>query len=496
MRPVLRCHGDGVTRLLAAEETPKTKFVLAAETLIILLELKFDRQVKMNAAVTQWHTGPFLPEITTSSNKRRRSTQYSRMKQEKESLQTGSVSDKSAQILSKTEIALFRNSLKQNICVEMLQEGYHKSFSELFFLLRSDQDRRAAAEPGSAVRLQTPVDEQRDKLETMRLHLSRAEQAERTGSWSAVCEQRLFLGRYFSAPEDLWLSLHFYHSCVDRKQGGRSRPATEARACMAELYLQRGELEQARQQAELCIKYAEDGGWLDSAGRPLRIRARKALWRIYSQLVDAPLDAADYNEALALLHKGYSIATESEDKQIEGEASYRLGLTYQSAGDHEAAKQFFNTCMQICGTLQDADGLGKSYKAMAKSIESEGNVHETVQCLEKLADISRINRLQHNLADAYLCLGNIYYTRSQYKRACEYFLQGYDVACNLGDVALLQKAQVLVASARAHSLIRKYSSDVESATPTALRRLVAWKETRGCQELSPDSTDNAATAWY
>ncbi len=68
-----------------------------------------------------------------------------------------------------------------------------------------------------------------------------------------------------------------------------------------------GELEQARQQAELCIKHAEDGGWLDSAGRPLRLRARQALWRIYSRLADAPLD---YNEALMLLHKGYSMATE------------------------------------------------------------------------------------------------------------------------------------------------------------------------------------------
>ncbi|XP_038588532.1 tetratricopeptide repeat protein 29-like isoform X1 [Micropterus salmoides] len=448
----------------------------------------------MNGVVTQRHMGPFLPEITAHSNKQRRSTQYSRMKQKKGSLQTGSLSD--SQILSKTEIALFRSSRKQNICVEMLQEGYHRSFSELFGLLSSDQDRRIAAEPGSAVRLQTPLDEQWDKLETMRLHLCQAEQAERIGSWSVVCEQRLVLGQYFSAPEDLWLSFHFYHSCVDRKQGGCSRPATEARACMAELYLQQGELEQARQQAEQCIKQAEDGGWIDSAGRPLRLLARQALWRIYSRLADASLDAKDYNEALKLLHKGYSTAAESEDKQIEGEASYRLGLTYQNAGHHDTAKQFFNTCIQIYGTLQDEDKLGRSYMDMAKSLESEGNIDETVQCLNKLADISRNNGLQNNLVDAYLYLGNIYYTMGQYERACEYFLQGYEVACDLEDVALLQKAQVLVASARAHSLIRKYSADVVSATPTAVRRLLAWKETRGRQEISTDSTDNTAAVWY
>ncbi|XP_070849856.1 tetratricopeptide repeat protein 29 [Chaetodon trifascialis] len=435
----------------------------------------------------------FLPEMKTSG--RKRSTQH-RVKQGEESLRTGSVSDKWDQTLSKAGVTQFRSSLKQNVCVEMLRDGFHRSFSELFFLLNSDRDRRAAAEPGSDVRLQTPLDEQRDKLETMRLHLSQAEQAERTGSWCTVCEQRLILGQYFSAPEDLWLSLHFYHSCADREREGSCRPASEARANMAELYLQQGELEQARQQAELCVQQAEDGGWLDSAGRPLRLRARQALWRIYSRLADAPLDAADYSEALTLLHKGHSMAAESEDKHMEGEASYRLGLTYQSAGDHDAARQFFSSCMQVYGTLQDADGLVKSYKAMAKSIESGGNTHEAVQCLETLADISRSNGLQHHLADAYLRLGKIYCAKGQTHRASELFLQGYEAAAELEDVTLLQRAQVLVGVARARSLIRKYSADVESATPGALRRLLAWKESRARQEVSAESADDSSTAGY
>ncbi|XP_026200277.1 tetratricopeptide repeat protein 29 [Anabas testudineus] len=444
----------------------------------------------MNASVTRRRTATFLPEITSHNKKWRKTPQY----RLKESLQTGLVPDKPGQILSKEEIAQIRNSLKQNICVEMLREGYHRSFSELFSLLRSDQDRRASAEPGSVLRLQTPLEEQQEKLEAIRLHLCKAEQAERTGSWSLVCEQRLLLGLYFSAPEDLLLRLHFYHSCADREQGGSSRPATEAQVCLAELYLQRGDLEQARQQADACLIHAEDGGWLDSAGRPLRLRARQALWRIYSRLADAPLAASNYNMALTLLHKGHIMAAESEDKQIEGEAAYRLGLAYQCTGDHDTAKKFFNTSMQICGTLQDADGLGKAYKAMAKSLECEGNIDGTLHCLEELADISRSNGLQYNLVDACLCLGNIYFNLHHFKRACECFLQGYDVACRMGDVALLQKAQVLVASARAHSMIRKYSADVEAATPTSLGRLAAWKETRKHQDLSTDSTDDAAAA--
>ncbi|XP_047192229.1 tetratricopeptide repeat protein 29 isoform X4 [Scophthalmus maximus] len=321
------------------------------------------------AAAKRRRAGSLLPEVTS---KRGRSSQNSRAKPDNESLHTSSEWDESAQVASKREIALFRNSLKQNVCVRMLQEGNHRSFSELFYLLQAERDRRAAAEPSSALssELRPLLEEQREKLETVRLHMCEAEQAERTGSWPAMCEHRLFLGQFFSAPEDQLLSLHFFHSCADREQGRSSRPATEARACMAELYLQQGELEEARQQAELCIRQAEDGGWLDLSGRPLRLRARQTLWRIYDQLAVAPMDAANYSEALELLHKGYSMATESDDKQIEGEAAHRLGLAYQRTGDHNTAKKFFNTYMQICVTMNDAGGIGKAYKAMAKSMES------------------------------------------------------------------------------------------------------------------------------
>lgn len=60
------------------------------------------------------------------------------------------------------------------------------------------------------------------------------------GTWSTVCEERLLLGRIFSDPEDLWLRFYFYHSCTDREKGRFSRAATEARACLTELYLDQG----------------------------------------------------------------------------------------------------------------------------------------------------------------------------------------------------------------------------------------------------------------
>ncbi|XP_071369687.1 tetratricopeptide repeat protein 29 [Centroberyx affinis] len=407
--------------------------------------------------MSPWLSEPFLPDI---NNK----TQSRRVKQVKESVQTGSVPDKSSQTVSKEDIALFRNSLKQNICVEMLQQGYHRSFSEFFSLLRSDEARRKAAAPGSAVWLQVALEDQPDKLEALRLHLVRAEQAERTGGWPAAAEQRLRLARFFSSPQDGWLSFHFSRSCVEREGSG-----TEARANMADLFLQQGLVEEARRQAELCVREAESGG---GGGAGPRLRACRTLWTVYSRLAHALLADRQHAQALLLLREGYQRATDSADKRIEGEAAYQLGLAYQSAGDHVTAKQFFTMYTKTCSALQDADGLGKACKAMAKSMESEGKVDEAVQYLEKFADVSRSNGLQHNLLDACMSLGNIYCARA------------------------------LVGSARAHSLIRKHSADVDPAAPPGPGRLLGRgaareqqaEQTAGQSEDTYDTDDTAAAA--
>lgn len=55
-----------------------------------------------------------------------------------------------------------------------------RSFSEIFFLVKTDRERRAN-EPIAIARLQTPLEDQPAKLETMKIHLSWAEHAERQG---------------------------------------------------------------------------------------------------------------------------------------------------------------------------------------------------------------------------------------------------------------------------------------------------------------------------
>lgn len=83
-------------------------------------------------------------------------------------------------------IASYRNSYKKNICVDMLRDGYHKSFTELFALMEKWDAQREAARLSSLLWVQRPLEEQPDKLDHFYHYLTRAEAAERKGKWRGL----------------------------------------------------------------------------------------------------------------------------------------------------------------------------------------------------------------------------------------------------------------------------------------------------------------------
>ncbi|KAM6949239.1 tetratricopeptide repeat protein 29 [Aplochiton taeniatus] len=375
----------------------------------------------------------------------------------------------------------FRNSLRQTVCVDMLRKGFHRSFRELVSLLQRWTESRLQAGPGSAIWLHTPIDQQPNKLHTLQRYLTQGEAARRAGQWVDLYSSHLALARFFSSPADVWLSSHFYQASLEsgrRVQTDGGRRHAEACGNMGRVYTEQGHLDQAREQFEAFYQLTAGCSWVDSEGTPLHSLACVCLWRVYNQLAQKPLGLKDYRPAIQTLTKAYDMAREASDKMIIGEAAHQLGLAYQSVGDLQTSKKFLNIAMEISSSLKDTDSLGKSYKAIAKSMESEGKLGETVQYLEKFAAVSQSTNQLHNLEEACMCLGVIFSARGQYARACEHFEKGYDIACTMGEGPLLQRGQVLVGTARAHSMIRKYSAQVEEATPTALKQLIDWKEKR------------------
>uniref|UniRef100_A0A4W4E2E1 Tetratricopeptide repeat domain 29 n=1 Tax=Electrophorus electricus TaxID=8005 RepID=A0A4W4E2E1_ELEEL len=373
----------------------------------------------------------------------------------------------------------FRNTLRQNLCVSMLREGFHRSFAEFFSLLERWRASREAAGPGSALWQQRPLEKHPRKLEPLREHLTRAESAERAGSYVEVYENYLALARFFSEPEDRWIRYHFYElsllSAGKIKMDSGKREA-EANGHMGEVYLEQGPL--AREHYEVFYNLAVGRLWQDESGNTHHSRACMGLCRIYTLLAQRQLQTKDYRTAIQILTKAYDMAKEGTHTQTH--VSMRTLAYLLSLSD---PYQFLSTFAEIATGLDDAAGLGKAYKAIAKSLEmcayaTPRPSHIYTHHIAYFKFLKKTCPDFLNRSSVCVCVYARMCMQGQYDRGSDYFSQAYELACSLGSVPALRKAQACVGVARAHALLRPYSAAVVTGGPRSLLALIRWKEVR------------------
>ncbi|KAG9480070.1 hypothetical protein GDO78_011860 [Eleutherodactylus coqui] len=383
--------------------------------------------------------------------------------------------------LSKEETATYQNSFKHSICIEMLRQGYHKSFSELFTLIHKWNALRDAGGPGSAIWQQKPLEEQHEKLDQLQHFLTRAEAAQRSGYYEEVYKNQFALAQYFKKVDDQWLSNHFYECCFQtakqiKTDGGRKE--AEANANLATMAEEHGQLEKAAAHYEAFYHLTVGRIWKDETGRTHNSLACENLWRIYTLLSDKMLENKEWQQAIKTLIKALDMAREGCDKKMEGEAAYQLGLAHISSGNPQIAIKYLNTYMEISKRLKDNVGLGKAYEAMAKALESQGKIVESIEYLENFIEVAKTSNLSQSLAETCICLGDIFNARGNYEKACQYFSQAYETAVNLGEVSLLEETQVHFGIAKAHRMMLAVSRHTEAADYVSMEYLLAWKKNR------------------
>uniref|UniRef100_A0A8C4RZR7 Tetratricopeptide repeat protein 29 n=1 Tax=Erpetoichthys calabaricus TaxID=27687 RepID=A0A8C4RZR7_ERPCA len=330
----------------------------------------------------------------------------------------------------------YRNSHKHNICIDMLSDGYHKSFSELFTLIQKWNASREAAGPGSAIWHQKSLEEQPDKLDQLQHFLTRAEEAQRAGQLEERYKNQLSLALYFKSAEDKWLSDHFFESCLSTAKlimvDGGKREA-EAHSNMGRVRSEHGQLEKAAEHYEAFHHLTLGRAWKDETGRSYKSQACESLWRIYTLLADKMLENKEHEQAIKTLIKAFEMARETGDKKIEGEAAYRVGAAYNSSGDPETAITV-----------------------------SQRNIEETMKYLEQFVAVAESSEHSESLLEACMSLGEISNVRGQYERGFEYFEKAYDISKKLKDLKQLQKAQVYIGISKAHIMMTTFSSHIKA----------------------------------
>ncbi|NXN28186.1 TTC29 protein, partial [Nycticryphes semicollaris] len=383
--------------------------------------------------------------------------------------------------LSKQEAAANRNSYKKNICIDMLRQGYHKSFSELFTLIQKWNALREAAGPGSAIWQRKSLEEQPDKLDQLYHFLTRAEAAQRAGHYEEVYDNQLNMAYCFNEPEDKWLSNYFYEQCFNTAQlvkiDGGKREA-QAHANMGLIHEEQGHVVEAAEHFEAFYQLTEGSTWKDETGHTYNSLACEHLWRIYTLLADKMLESKEHQQAIKTLIKALKMAKEGGDLKMEGEAAYCLSLAYNFAGDHQTALSILNTSIKIFTALCDSAGLGRAYAATAKILVSQGKTAETTEHLGEFMKAAENAHLSQSLVDACVLLGNIYNERGKYNEAFEYFSQAFEAAKTLNNLPLVDETKTYCGIATAHKLMVAFNSHIEAEDPVSLKYLLAWKENR------------------
>uniref|UniRef100_A0A8D0L6I5 Tetratricopeptide repeat protein 29 n=1 Tax=Sphenodon punctatus TaxID=8508 RepID=A0A8D0L6I5_SPHPU len=348
---------------------------------------------------------------------------------------------------------LYRNSYKKNTCIDMLRQGYHKSFSELFTLIQKWNALREAAGPGSAIWLQTSLEEQPDKLDQLHHFLTRAEAAQRAEHYEDMYNHQLNLAYCFNNPEDKWLRNYFYEQCHrTAKQikidGGKKE--AESHANLGLVYEEQGQLMKAAEHYEAFHQLTVGRMWRDERGQSHNLLACEHLWRIYTLLADKMLENNEHQQAIKTLIKAFEMAKKGN----------------------------LNIYIEISTALCDSVGLGKAYQAIAKVLVSQEKVTEAIKYLEKFVDIAKSAHHSRSLVNACTFLGNIYNERVSIR------FRNYAMFANaLTDLPLVDETKAYYGIAKAHNMMVAVNSHTEAVDHVTIEYLLAWKENRNTASL-------------
>uniref|UniRef100_A0A8D0GXN9 Tetratricopeptide repeat protein 29 n=1 Tax=Sphenodon punctatus TaxID=8508 RepID=A0A8D0GXN9_SPHPU len=321
----------------------------------------------------------------------------------------------------------YRNSYKKNTCIDMLRQGYHKSFSELFTLIQKWNALREAAGPGSAIWLQTSLEEQPDKLDQLHHFLTRAEAAQRAEHYEDMYNHQLNLAYCFNNPEDKWLRNYFYEQCHrTAKQikidGGKKE--AESHANLGLVYEEQGQLMKAAEHYEAFHQLTVGRMWRDERGQSHNLLACEHLWRIYTLLADKMLENNEHQQAIKTLIKAFEMAKK-----------------------------------------------GVKYSYTFQFVFSQEKVTEAIKYLEKFVDIAKSAHHSRSLVNACTFLGNIYNERVSIR------FRNY-AANALTDLPLVDETKAYYGIAKAHNMMVAVNSHTEAVDHVTIEYLLAWKENR------------------
>lgn len=398
---------------------------------------------------------------------------------------TGNRNQKPSEII---DTARFRNSIFHNLCVDMLKDGYHQAFQELFQLVQQDKARSAELELASNMRPALLEDEE-GKLEFMRDHLTTAELSRRNGQSEKVYQEYLTLARHFQEMNDFWLSDYFFqasYSCTSEIRGDGRRREAEANWNLGLVHERQSDFAKAQTYFEEFYSLSEDKEWKSEDGTMFHSAACACLKRCYMAL-SQDLPSEEKEKVLAFLHKAYAMGKEGGDAKELGNVSFALGQKYDFYSEQDQAVKYYNEYLEMCESLNDDLGVGRACQALATARERSGDTEGAVEDLKKFLRVSEragdIESTQAACSD----LGTLFNSTGKYEQASKYLRRAFEASVERNNNDEMDEARCEYALSLSHGLLNGCVEAFMKINRTRLESLTLWKSER-VQGFSKDET--------
>ena len=134
--------------------------------------------------------------------------------------------------LDRSEKDKLKNSLKKQLCIEMLFEGYQKSFRELDYVIKLQVKDRYRLGSEHPIWEKPLLEHEPEKLNYLVAKFNQGEDAERNHDFNTVYNCYHDLANYFLLTDDVWFSNYFYEKCLSTAQErlNQSDPQLKAEA--------------------------------------------------------------------------------------------------------------------------------------------------------------------------------------------------------------------------------------------------------------------------
>ncbi|KAF7259729.1 hypothetical protein EG68_03358 [Paragonimus skrjabini miyazakii] len=386
--------------------------------------------------------------------------------------------------LTRKDVAQIRLPFYQLLCHALLENGYHRAFSELFGLHQKQNEERRLAGPESPLWYIPPLAEQPEKVTLMAHHLSEAEAASRRRDAHTVFTSYLTLGLTFKeSPDDLWLAEHFFKYTLEAAvmiTDDDNLKLAIAHQHYGHTLQVRGFLEQASVSLKEFYRLTREKLWRDDKGQLLQKLASTYLVENFqSQIAQCP--SHYHSDRITLCRKAHEIALECGDWKIEAPIWLLVGEILESANNLQEALVVYRDFFDKACTRGDYTNLSRVCEALAKLCQKLNNIEDSIQYLHKFASSCERHGQWVELGRACQMLGTAYDTVGDYASALKWMKKAYNLPHMIQGLKpeafdeTTESSRIMIGVTRAHLMHKAYVTNMLNNQSPAVYRVIEWK---------------------